>query len=86
MHMVKVFRIKGRFRCGEFFQEFRKEVPAIVPKHALEKVYSEIGSKHGVKRHQILIEKIEEISLEEVENPLVREILGETDEREGGAE
>jgi len=84
--MVKVFRIKGRFRCGEFFQEFRKEVPAIVPKHALEKVYSEIGSKHGVKRHQILIEKIEEISLEEVENPLVREILGETDEREGGAE
>ncbi len=64
--MVKVFRIKGRFRCGEFFQEFRKEVSAIVPKHALEKVYSEIGSKHGVKRHQILIEKIEEISLEEV--------------------
>lgn len=84
--MVKVFRIKGRFRCGEFFQEFRKEVPAIVPKHALEKVYSEIGSKHGVKRHQILIEKIEEISLEEVENPLIREILGETDEREGRAE
>ena len=41
---------------------------ALKPEHALEKVYSDLGSRHKLKRYHIKIEKIEEIGLEEVED------------------
>jgi large subunit ribosomal protein LX len=41
-------------------------------------VYKEIGSKHKVKRFQIKILKVEQISLEEVTDPIVKKMaLGE---------
>ncbi len=60
----KLFRISGKFLMGDKYQKFEKEVVALKKEHALELVYSDLGSKHKVKRTQIKIEKIEE---EEVE-------------------
>jgi len=78
MSEVKVFRVTGEIRKPNFRTDFRKEVRALKPEEAMEKVYMELGSKHRVKRFQIRILKVEEISPEEIENPLVKKLtLGE---------
>jgi large subunit ribosomal protein LX len=44
----------------------------------VDRVYKEIGSKHKAKRFQIKILKVEQISLEEVTDPIVKKMsLGE---------
>lgn len=46
--------------------------------HAVEKVYAELGSKHRVKRFDIKIMEVDEVSPEEIENPLLKKlVLGE---------
>lgn len=78
MSEVKVFRVTGKIRKPNFRTDFRKEVRALKPEEAVEKIYMELGSKHRVKRFQIKIEKVEEISPEEIESPLVKKLtLGE---------
>jgi large subunit ribosomal protein LX len=48
------------------------------PEHAKEKVYAELGSKHRVKRCHIKITNIEEVSPENIENPLLKKLaMGE---------
>ncbi|MCW4002165.1 MAG: 50S ribosomal protein L18a [Candidatus Bathyarchaeota archaeon] len=78
MSEAKVFRVIGEIRKPNFQTDFRKEVRALKPEDAKEKVYMELGSKHRVKRFQIKIVKVEQISLEEIESPLVRKLtIGE---------
>jgi len=78
MSEVKVFRVTGEIRKPNFQTDFRKEVRALKPEEAVEKIYMELGSKHRVKRFQIKIVKVEEISPEEIESPLVKKLtLGE---------
>ena len=78
MSEVKVFRVIGEIRKPNFQTDFRKEVRALKPEDAKEKIYMELGSKHRVKRFQIKIVKVEQISLEEIESPLVTKLtLGE---------
>jgi len=78
MSEVKVFRVIGEIRKPNFQTDFRKEVRALKPEEAVEKIYMELGSKHRVKRFQIKIVKVEEISPEEIESPLVKKLtLGE---------
>ena len=78
MSEVKVFRVTGEIRKPNFRTDFRKEVRALKPEDAVEKIYMELGSKHRVKRFQIKIVKVEEISPEEIESPLVKKLtLGE---------
>jgi len=78
MSEVKVFRVIGEIRKPNFQTDFRKEVRALKPEDAVEKVYMDLGSRHRVKRFQIKIVKVEEISPEEIESPLVKKLaLGE---------
>ena len=78
MSEVKVFRVTGEIKKLKFHTSFRKEVRALKPENAVETVYKEIGSKHRAKRFQIKIVKVEEISPEEIENPLIKKLtLGE---------
>jgi len=78
MSEVKVFRVIGEIRKPNFHTDFRKEVRALKPEEAVEKIYMELGSKHRVKRFQIKIVKVEEISPEEIKSPLVKKLtLGE---------
>ena len=74
MSEVKVFRVIGEIRKPDFQTDFRKEVRALKPEDAVEKVYMDLGSKHRVKRFQIKIVKVEEISPEEIESPLVKKL------------
>ncbi|MGF3573354.1 MAG: 50S ribosomal protein L18Ae [Candidatus Bathyarchaeia archaeon] len=54
---------------------FRKEVIAVKPEHAVEKVYTELGSRHRVKRFHIKISKVEEVAPQDIEDPLIRKIV-----------
>jgi large subunit ribosomal protein LX len=72
---LKVFRVTGEIRKPNLATPFAKEVLASKPEHALEKVYAEIGSKHRVKRYYIKISAVDEISPEEIENPILKKIV-----------
>ncbi len=75
---VRVFRVTGEIKKPNYQTSFRKEVRAMKPENAVEKVCKELGSKHRVKRFQIKIAHVEEIGTEEIENPVIKKLtLGE---------
>jgi large subunit ribosomal protein LX len=74
MSEVKVFRVSGKIRKPNFQTEFRKEVRALKPEDAVEKVYMLLGSKHRVKRYQMTISKVEEIKPEEIKDNIVKKL------------
>lgn len=69
MPEVKIYRIEGYMLVGHdrapTWQKFVKEVRALSERQALEQVYSVLGSNHKVRRKQIRIAKVEEISVNE---------------------
>ena len=75
MTEVKVYRIEGymKLRTGEI-QKFRIEARGLKPEHVLEKVYSELGSRHKLTRRHIKILRVEEIKPEDATSDYVREL------------
>ncbi len=73
---TKIFRISGKFRMGEKLQIFTKEFRAVSEESVIEKLYTDLGSKHKVKRNRISIDKITVIKPEEAENFYVKEMSG----------
>ncbi len=72
---MKVFRVTGEINKPKLKTPFAKEVVVDKPEHAVEKIYAEIGSKHRVKRFQIKIVNVEEIPVDEIENPILKKIV-----------
>jgi len=70
-----VFRVVGRITKPNYLTEFQKEIRALKPEEAVERVYKEIGSKHKAKRVQIKVLMVEEISFEEVTDPTVKKLM-----------
>lgn len=58
--MMKSFIVKGKFKAGNFWENFTKKVESQNEKNATDKIYSIFGSKHSVKRSQIHIESVVE--------------------------
>jgi len=75
MSKMKVFRVTGEISKPNFKTSFVKEVVVAKAEHAVEKVYAEIGSKHRVKRFHIKILNVEEVSPEEIENPILKKMV-----------
>ncbi|MFX0024247.1 MAG: 50S ribosomal protein L18Ae [Candidatus Hermodarchaeota archaeon] len=73
MSEIKIFRIIGNYKKNHKKYLFRKEVRALKEKDALEKVLSQITSI-GIYRRQINIQEIKELSLEESQDHLIREL------------
>ena len=75
---VKIFRIYGYMLIGASsapeWRKFIKEIRAVKLSDALEKLYSELGSKHKVKRSNVKILKVEEIRPEEAQDKYVQEL------------
>ncbi len=77
---VKIFRIIGTYRDIRkgFTQAFKFELRALKEEEAMEKVYSELGSKHRIRRRFINIEKVEVVEdPSEVENPMIQYFASE---------
>jgi len=69
---TKIYRIQGKFTMGDRYKPFTKELKAINEDDIKEKIYSEFGSKHHISRNQIRIEKVQEISAKDVQDPLIK--------------
>ena len=74
---MKVFRVTGEIKKPNLATPFSKEVLASKPEHAVEKVYAEIGSKHRVKRYHMRVAKVEEVSPDDIENPVLKKMVAE---------
>ena len=72
---VKIFRISGSFKQRQQATSFSKEYLAVTEENALAKLYSQFGSKNRLKRGQIKIQTIKEISKDEVTDPLIEKTL-----------
>jgi len=78
--MSKIWRATGAYKKKKRSFIFTRELLAEKESHVLEKVLSELGSRHRVKRRDIEVREIKEIKPEEVQNLELRKILGlETD-------
>ncbi len=73
MSEIKIYRIIGNYIKNHKKYLFRKEVRALKEEDALEKVLCKITSI-GIFRRQITIQEIKEISLEESQDYLIREL------------
>ena len=69
---VKIYRVEGQMLISHDkfprIQRFVKDVRAVKPEDAIEIVYSELGSRHKLKRKHIKIFKIYEIPPEETKD------------------
>ena len=73
--ITKIYRVKGTFVMGDEFHKFVKEYKATSEADIEQKIYERFGSKHGINRNQIKISEITEIAPEDVQDPIVKEIL-----------
>ncbi|MFX1571905.1 MAG: 50S ribosomal protein L18Ae [Promethearchaeota archaeon] len=73
MSEIKIYRIIGSYKKNYKKYLFRKEVRALREEDAIEKVLSQITSI-GIYRRQIAIEEIKEITLDESQDYLIREL------------
>ena len=74
MSEIKTYRIRGRYRrTGKYYLVY-KDIRALKLEDALEKFFSEVG-RHGIKRHEIEILKIEEIDPADIRNIKLRKLV-----------
>ena len=69
--MVKAFRAVGTFRSGVKNQTFTIDVVADDEDGAMEYIYSNFGSRHGVKRRFVVVSSMSEINPSESTDPRV---------------
>ena len=69
--MVKAFRVVGTFRSGVKNQPFTMDVVADDKDGAMEYIYSNFGSRHGVKRRFVVVSSMSEINPSESTDPRV---------------
>jgi large subunit ribosomal protein LX len=72
----KIWRATGAYMKKKRKFTFSRELLADKDSHVREKILSELGSRHRVKRKDIDISEIKEIKPEEVTNLELRRLLG----------
>lgn len=73
MSEIKIYQIIGTYKKNHRKYLFRKEIRALREEDALEKALTQITSI-GIYRRQIIIEEIKEITMEESQDYLIRDI------------
>ncbi len=75
---VKIFRVQGRMLLSHDsmpqWRKFTLDIRALKKEDAVEKAYSELGSRHKLKRMHIRIESVKEVSPEETVSKYAREL------------
>ncbi|MFX1246484.1 MAG: 50S ribosomal protein L18Ae [Promethearchaeota archaeon] len=72
---VKIFRISGFFKQRRQTTSFSKELCALTEEQAKDKLFSEFGSRNRLKRRQIRITSIDEISPENITDAFVEKLV-----------
>lgn len=77
MTQKKAFRIEGTFPMGiNRNQRFAKELLGQDKDDVTERLYSLLGSEHGVERRRIKIDTVKELKPDEVTNLKIKQQLG----------
>ncbi|MGC9179925.1 MAG: 50S ribosomal protein L18Ae [Vulcanisaeta sp.] len=72
---IRIYKVVGRMRIGMQWQKFSLELIATKPSEAVEIAYSELGSRHKLKRSMIRIEDVKEISKNEIKRNDILQLL-----------
>ena len=72
--MIKIYRLKGTFGQKGEKQTFTMDVRAAKPEEAKETAYTNIGSKHKVKRFLIRIDSVEEVAAEDTKSIVANQL------------
>ncbi|MFW9945052.1 MAG: 50S ribosomal protein L18Ae [Candidatus Sifarchaeia archaeon] len=72
----KVWRVTGEYTKKKRTFTFRKEMIALKESHVRERIFSDLGSRHRVKRREIEIRTVEEIKPEQATDLELRRVLG----------
>jgi len=72
---VKIFRISGFFKQRRQTTSFSKELCALTEEQAKDKLFSEFGSRNRLKRGQIRITSIDEITPRDITDPFVQKLV-----------
>ncbi len=72
---VKIYRILGFFKQRRETTSFSKELCALTEEQAKDKLFSEFGSRNRLKRRQIRIISIDEISPQEITDPFIQKLV-----------
>ena len=72
---MKAFKVTGQISKPRLSTPFVRELLADKSEHAVEKVYAEIGSRHRVKRCHITISSVQEVTAEQIINPILKKIV-----------
>jgi large subunit ribosomal protein LX len=73
---MKAYKVTGEINKPRLSTPFVRELLADKSEHAVERVYAEIGSRHRVKRYHIKITSSQEITVDQVQNPILKKIMG----------
>ena len=65
MSEVRTFKIAGEIKKGKTRIPFAVEVNALKQEHALQRLYSDMGSRHRARRFEITIISVEQVNKEE---------------------
>ena len=71
---VKTYLVMGTIVKPNLTTDFRIEVRGLRERDALEKIYKSLGSKHRLKRFQIKVKRIEELDIERIKDPNIKEL------------
>jgi large subunit ribosomal protein LX len=74
--MSKIWKASGEYKKKKRTFTFSRELLGEKEAHVREKILSELGSRHRVKRREITISEIKEIKPEEVQSLELRKFLG----------
>jgi large subunit ribosomal protein LX len=72
---MKAYKVTGQINKPRLCTPFVRELLADKSEHAVERVYAEIGSRHRVKRYHIKIISSQEISGDQIQNPILKKIV-----------
>ena len=74
--MSKIWRASGVYKKKKRACRFNRELLGEKESHVRERILSELGSRHRVKRREITINEIKEIKPEEITDINLRKLLG----------
>jgi large subunit ribosomal protein LX len=57
---VKQYKITGQIKKGKTLIPFSVEFSALKKEHAIQRLYAEMGSRHGARQFEITIKKVDE--------------------------
>jgi large subunit ribosomal protein LX len=64
MSEVKKFKITGEIKKGQTRIPFAVEINALKQEHAIQRLYTDMGSRHRARRFEISIKTVQEVKTE----------------------